>query len=199
VIPLLRFPLSAVPGKQGSERMMQIAADPAISAPTEPGAVSAALRTWLPVHIEGVDLLRAALAYKLARRLDDDSLPPYMVPKLVCGLRAVIAEMHDAREADEREAARAGPGSRFEFRKGYSPSRGNRRPSGGSLERCLLCSPYLCGGGARVFCSGDEREVARDHSRYSDVLRSVSPSVGRLLSRSSVGTIAHPRATALGS
>ena len=69
--------------------------------------ISAALEAMLPKSAKGVDAVLAELARRLAAQLDDQELAPYVLPRLVGELRAVLAEMGVIEQrADEAADAR---------------------------------------------------------------------------------------------
>ena len=69
------------------------------SARFDRAGVSGVVDAWLPTDLEGADVVRGAVARRLANELDTDGLQSYVVAKLASTLISVVAEIDGARES----------------------------------------------------------------------------------------------------
>jgi hypothetical protein len=77
------------------------------SARLDRAGVSGVVDSWLPADIEGADIVRAAVARRLAAELDAPELQSYVVAKLASTLIAVVAEIDGTREVARAKPSRA--------------------------------------------------------------------------------------------
>jgi hypothetical protein len=70
-------------------------------------SVSGVLAAWLPDDLEGSDMVRAAVAKRLAAELDTPGLPAHALGRLASTLITVVSAIDDAREAEGAKPSRS--------------------------------------------------------------------------------------------
>ena len=61
------------------------------SSPIVANSVGGVVASWLPEDVEGSDIVRAAVAKRLARELDVPELPAHAVPRIANALISVVS------------------------------------------------------------------------------------------------------------
>jgi hypothetical protein len=72
-----------------------------------PDSVGGVLASWLPDDLEGADVVRAAIAKRLAAELDRPDAPPYVIARLAGALVSVVSEIDGTREVARARPNRA--------------------------------------------------------------------------------------------
>lgn len=77
------------------------------SSPIVADSVGGVVDAWLPDDLQGSDAVRAAVAKRLARELDDPALAGHAVPRIANALIAVVSAIDGKQEVEQ---ARPSPG-----------------------------------------------------------------------------------------
>ena len=77
------------------------------SSPIVADSVGGVLASWLPDDLEGSDVVRAAVAKRLADELDSPDLPAYAVARIAGALISVVSAIDGTREVAQARPSRA--------------------------------------------------------------------------------------------